>query len=366
MICKNCGAEIGDVPFCTVCGAPQGEQAAGTEPDNTSSEPVISAPAEPQPAPEASPAPTAVPPVEPQPAPAPQGQQAASPQPSQQAAYQPPYQQTVPIQKGPDPVAARFQKLFRDPWYLILTLLVTAWAVLTGVAAYTNAGQIASQVTDQVEVTPLSSAIGAALIPCLFVLALWILCIAGRSKKSRFPSGGLTLASGTLFFIEIVGWIVIVLLTVGAVLVLALGATTIEALQSQDYFDANAVIFEPIKKALGQLDLTANTSLWVIAGILFGIAVVLALVMILFYGNLHRFAKSLSVSANTGRYHVKAINAAKNWLIVAAVLVAAGAVYSFTQDATDVLTLAASCCNALAMLLASILIRKHLVYLGQS
>ena len=314
MFCQNCGADIGDQAFCPNCGTPRDGQpkaAAGY----TSAQP----------------------------------QSAVNPA---QYTAQPQAQPSYTAPKGPDEVAIRFRKLFRDPLYLILTLLFTAAVVLTVIAGL--------HAVPDAEGT-LAAVLGSALIPCLFALALWILFFAGRGNGERFPSGGLGLASGTLNFLIILFWICIVALFAAGILVAVMGTTVTQAIESSHVLDNYPEITSQYEELMSKME--PQTLFLIIGIVLIVLAVILLLLTVLFYGNLHRFAKSMSMSAKTGRYHVKSLNASKNWLIVGAVLSILSAVASIVSEQADMITAAASICTAVSMVLASVLIRKHLIYL---
>lgn len=300
MYCRKCGAEIGTSAFCPRCGTPQ----------NTN-------------------------------------QPSAGPQ---------PLYQTAGYRQGPyGQVADRFRKLFRDPLYIILTVLMTAQTVLSF--------WIGSETTYRIGRLSIGS--GFDLGSLLFTVALWIILFSASGNSVRFTSGGLTMASVLLKIILIFLWIALIATGVGVLLLLAtlvVPQTWIGQLVSSG--DLTAFLNEPELSAfqpwISQLSTLGALPFMVVILIIAAVAVLIIVLVLLYYKKLHDLAKSMSLSAKTDVLQLKSAAAARNWLMVFAILnLCINGISLLTGSFA--LSAIPSVCTSAVSLLAAALIKRHLI-----
>lgn len=234
------------------------------------------------------------------------------------------------------PVSAVKEKIlniFKDKLFLVLCILVSVSTVFS--IANSN----------------------IPLLLILFTIFLWL--IYAKAAKNTVDIKNMRCVSGTVFAVYVINWVLIGLLgfatVIGAIITLAIGSTaefenTINQILSEYDFSVNG--FDSL------LALTTG-SIMIIAVVAFiiflVICVIAAIVNIFGMRSLHKFAKSLYISAQIDNFRIEKLNAAKSWLLVFGI----GTCISALPCLDDFLAFVTSGCLGVAYILAYILIKKH-------
>ena len=195
------------------------------------------------------------------------------------------------------------------------------------------------------------------LLLILFTIFLWL--IYAKAAKNTVDIKNMRCVSGTIFASYVITWVLIGLLgfatVIGAIITLAIGSTaefenTINQILSEYDFSVNG--FESL------LALTTG-SIMIIAVVAFiiflVICIIAAIVNIFGMRSLHKFAKSLYISAQIDNFCIEKLNAAKSWLLVFGICNCITALPCLD----DFKAFLASGCLGVAYILAYILIKKH-------
>ena len=195
------------------------------------------------------------------------------------------------------PTSAVHQKIldvFKDKLFLVLCILVSVATVFS--IANSN----------------------VPLLLIMFTIFLWL--IYAKATKNAVDIKNMRCVSGTVFATYVINWVIIGLLgfatVIGAIITLAIGSTaefenTINQILSEYDFSVNG--FDSL------LALTTG-SIMIIAVVAFiiflVICVIAAIVNVFGMRSLHKFAKSLYISAEIDNFCIEKLNAAKSWLLV--------------------------------------------------
>lgn len=234
------------------------------------------------------------------------------------------------------PTSAVHQKIldvFKDKLFLVLCILVSVATVFS--IANSN----------------------VPLLLILFTIFLWL--IYAKATKNAVDIKNMRCVSGTVFAAYVINWVLIGLLgfatVIGAIITLAIGSTaefenTINQILSEYDFSVNG--FDSL------LALTTG-SIMIIAVVAFiiflVICVIAAIVNVFGMRSLHKFARSLYISAEIDNFCIEKLNAAKSWLLVFGIFTCISAlpcIYDFKAFIT-------SGCLGAAYILAYVLVKKH-------
>lgn len=234
-----------------------------------------------------------------------------------------------------NPAADKILSLLKDNLFLVICILVSA-----------NCG--------------LSIVWGdLPLLSVLLTVFLWL--TFAQSRKDIADPKYLRDISGTVYASYVINYVVFILLfVVGILLSLVLG-----------FFAKDPNMFYPYIEYIGEFDLEGflipgmslaelilSISGWVIIAAAAVISLVGILINALGLRKIHRMVKSVYVSILSGNLRIEKANAAKNWLFVFGAFSALSAASALVGDPRLGI---AEGCNAAAMILGGILVRKHLV-----
>lgn len=195
------------------------------------------------------------------------------------------------------------------------------------------------------------------LLLILFTIFLWL--IYAKSTKNTVDIKNMRCVSGTVFASYVINWVAIGLLgfvtVIGAIITLAIGSTaefenTVNRILSEYDFSVNG--FDSL------LALTTG-SIMIIAVVAFimllVICVIAAIVNIFGVRSIHKFAKSLYISAEIDNFFIEKLNAAKSWLLVFGIFTCISALPCIDNFRAFI----TNGCLGVAYILAYILIKKH-------
>ena len=318
MYCAKCGAEIGNARYCPVCGEKQPEP----EYRQAAAGPNVSIFDDAQP----------------------QGQMGA--------------------------VADLLTTVFRDPMYLIITILITVSC-------------IGSSITLSRQDVSTGVNISVSVFPILFAVALWMCFVSAKSSNGLSPAG-LSFASGLVKAQMIIMWIAFGIIVIGGIMTIVLGPSIADRIDFYGWgsgTDGFPSLPPEVLEELKELGIDEARALVISKAAIIGIgiallfgAVIILIINVCFYRKLHMFTKSLCTSLKTDVYEVRKARASKNWLIVSAVFTLlcsglpglASAIGSAirTGGSSAVVTISvtgviANVCTAVACILASVLIGKY-------
>ncbi len=311
MYCAKCGAEIGNAKYCPVCGEKQPEPAGGVGIFDGAQ---------------------------------PQGQRGA--------------------------VADLLTTVFRDPMYLILTILITVSCI--GSSITLSRQDISTGVN-----------ISVSVFPILFAVALWMCFVSAKSSNGLSPAG-LSFSSGLVKAQMIIMWIAFGIIVIGGIMTIVLGPSIADRIDFYGWGSGTngfPQLPPEVLEELNELGIDESRLLVISKAAIIGIgiallfgAVIILIINVCFYRKLHMFTKSLCTSLKTDMYEVRKARASKNWLIVSAVFTLlesglpglASAIGNAirTGGSSAVVTISvtgviANVCTAVACILASVLIGKY-------
>jgi RNA polymerase subunit RPABC4/transcription elongation factor Spt4 len=195
----------------------------------------------------------------------------------------------------------------------------------------------------------------------LFTIACWMLFATAKSSKSTFSQAGLKLASGTALALWIVQWVYVGLIVVITILVLSMNSI----ISSFTFMFDRYSYYDPYDYMMYS---------WVmIIVIVFLIIIIAAMVLlnIFFYMKLHKFTKSVCVSAETGIPAFQKVKAVRQWLFVLGVILAALTVLNMASIfislqylgvmalGTVIFAMLSGLCQAAIYIVASLWVKKY-------
>ena len=314
MYCKNCGKDIGDARYCPYCGSVQDDELQKLEERYGG---------------------------------------------AKDASYSAESYYGGGLSYG---VADRMREIFRDPKFLVITILVTVSAVA---ALFGGSISINGRTIAHLNI--------AAVFPILFCIGLWLCFAEGKKQGGDLKPTGLAMISGTAKAQWIVIWVAVGLLAVFGILFMVAAPSLFSNIPDdiwnilpEDLFNdipgLNDLDIFSVPGALGVATYSfrrASNVVFIGIGIAMVVAaVVLTLLNIFFYKKLHRLTKSICESVRLDRLDVACTVPVKNWLIVMAVFSFIGALGSVSGLA--LLSFAGSACSGVAAILASVMIKNYL------
>ena len=315
MFCQNCGFNLdNNAAFCPNCGtaAPKPEAAA----------PIA--------APVATPAPEQTY-AAPQPTYAAPEQSYTAPQPTYTAPQQ------VFTGYAANPVTARFNSVFSDVLFLIVCIFVSVYTLFASFVTTTNAYGYTS------------TEFSVNIFGILFTIFTWM--AYASAKKGNINIKAIRGISGTILALSIVLWVAIGIFGVCGLLLIAAGDAVGDDLMSELVSTINIDA-----ELIYNLGIRSIEEIFIFFGVLFLlVAGIFALFNILFIGKLHKFAKSIYTSAQTGYENVAKAKSVSTWLLVVGILSAIG---SFSGGFTGFLSGAGL---AAAYIVLFVWIKKHFV-----
>lgn len=244
-----------------------------------------------------------------------------------------PVSPTEPTEAPTSAVKQKILNIFKDKLFLVLCILVSVSSVFS----------IANG--------------NVPLLLILFTIFLWL--IYAKAAKNTVDIKNMRCVSGTVFATYVITWVLIGLLglvsVIGIVFSLVIG---------------NAAELESImQEILSEIDYTANglemlssltaASFMIIVAVafimIFVICVIAIIVNIFGMRSIHKFAKSLYISAEIDNFCIEKLNAAKSWLLVFGIFTCISALPCIDNFRAFI----TSGCLGAAYILAYILIKKH-------
>ncbi len=195
---------------------------------------------------------------------------------------------------------------------------------------------------------------GLDIIKLLLTIFLWI--IRSKAKQNVLDTANMRRVSGCVFAMEIIYWI-----GMGLSAFIAICFVMILPYASEYYYlfmEGFGAAFEfgtdfPYAEIA---TLTASAVIGVMAIAFAIIAVIMLLINLFAIRNIHKFAKSLYMSAEHGGYPPEKIHTAKNWIMVLGILQAVSAV---SEILSSIWGAVATGCVAAAMIISAVLISEH-------
>lgn len=216
-------------------------------------------------------------------------------------------------------------RALKDPLFLVVCILISATAALSVVAG------------------------NLPVIEILFTVFLWL--VYSKSSKGIADAKQLRCVSGTVYANYVITYVVAVLLAVvGMILAVAL----------------KAVLSDPaLLDSLGLYTAFAALTL-VPSGLVTVVFVIMAVVIVVLnyfsFRYIHRFAKSVYQSIETGKLELQHTTAAMVWLFIFGGLSGIGCLSSLTN--VELLSALISAANCGACIIAGLLIKNHLTDLS--
>lgn len=238
-----------------------------------------------------------------------------------------------PINNVQSSTKQKLLSIFNDSLFLAICILIT---VSTGISCLVGSFSV---------------------LHILFTVFLWL--IFSAAKKGKVDDDKMRCVSGTIYASYIISWIGIVILSVcsvaGIVFSSILGGSALaKKLISEIIADSDSIRII-LDKFSSQPSLSLSIILSVICVVLLLISVIATIFNICGTGNIHKFAKSLYLSAQTDTYNIHKLSAAKNWLLVFGILEAISALGSIL----NIFSFFISGTLAAAYIIAYILVRKY-------
>ncbi len=232
-----------------------------------------------------------------------------------------------------NPVQEKLLNIFKDKLFLVLCILVSASIVLSFAAE------------------------GFPLLLILYTIFLWI--IYNKAQKNTIDIKNMRNVSGTIFASYVITWVVIGLLAfvsiIGlAALLIAGNVIDINALLNEILSEVNASVYG-IDILTGLTGSAIMIALTVVLVIFLIVCIIAAVINIFAMRNIHKFAKSLYKSAQSGVFALQKVNTTINWLLVFGIFSGISAITSIG----DLEYLASNGCIAATYIIAYILIKKH-------
>ena len=244
-----------------------------------------------------------------------------------------PVSQVEPAEAPTSAVRQKLLDIFKDKLFLVLCILVSVSTVFS----------IANS--------------DIPLLLILFTIFLWL--IYAKAAKNTVDIKNMRCVSGTIFASYVITWVVIGLLglvsVVGIVFSLVIGNTAeLESIMQE--------ILSEIDYSVNGLEIlsgiTAASFMIVVAVAFITVLIVCVIAIIVnIFGmrSLHKFARSLYISAQIDNFCIEKLNAAKSWLLVFGIcncITALPCLDNFKAFLT-------SGCLGAAYIIAYVLIKKH-------
>lgn len=239
-----------------------------------------------------------------------------------------PPQQDTDYQPPVNPTYARALSMMQDGMLLPICILMTV-ATATGVLCRSF-----------------------NVIQILFTIFLWL--VWSKAKKNVLDTVNMRRVSGCVFAMEVIYWVCIVIYSLIATMCLAFLPYLLQYFEKYGFpysFNFGVGVPDGLFASL-----TVSVILTIIVGILIVMAVVMLVINLFGIRNIHKFTKSLYMSAEHGGYPPEKIHTAKNWIMVLGIL---QAISALSNVDTSVWAAASSGCAAAAMIMLSILIGKY-------
>ena len=238
----------------------------------------------------------------------------------------------VVTQTAANPMQEKLLAFFQDKLFLVLCILVSGAAVFSLFKE------------------------GLPLFHILFSVFLWL--VFAKARNRMVDTNQMRNISGTVFASYVINWVVIGSLALSVLIFVP------SALTAQNAYDLNGIwssLLEEInipQEIAALVNITADSIgllLMVVFAVLLVICAVAAIINVLALRNIHKFAKSLYQSAQSGVPALQKVNTAKTWLLVLGVFSGIFALVS----GSDFLSFTANGSICLAYILAYVLMKKY-------
>lgn len=205
------------------------------------------------------------------------------------------------------------------------------------------------------------------LLGILFTIFLWMAWAKGR--RDELDIGSMRRISGTIFANYIINWVLFGLVTLSGIIVTALaGLIAASMSEIEDLFREFSITYEfdEFKYAFDNLFSTIDfvpevlsVVIVAIGIVLILVAVVVALVNVLGVGKMHKFAKSLYISAGNNDNSIVCLKGAKVWMLICGICSALTTIDALMTITTLPLAFISNACTAAVYIVAFILLNKH-------
>lgn len=205
------------------------------------------------------------------------------------------------------------------------------------------------------------------LLGVLFTIFLWMAWAKGH--KNELDIDSMRRISGTIFAEYVINWVVFGLVTISGILVIALSGVIAASMgEIKDLFRELNIIYEfdefeyAFNSFLNTIDLGSEMLAIVIVAIgivLILAAIVVALINVLGVGKMHKFAKSLYISAGNNDNSLVCVKGAKVWMFICGICTALTAIDGLTTITVFPFAFISNACTAAVYIIAFILVNNH-------
>lgn len=205
------------------------------------------------------------------------------------------------------------------------------------------------------------------LLGILFTIFLWMVWAKGR--KDQIDIDSMRRISGTIWASYIIDWVLFGLMTFSGILVTALSGVIAASMgEIKDLLRELNIIYEfdefeyAFNSFLNTIDFGSEMLAIVIVAIgivLILAAIVVALVNVLGIGKMHKFAKSLYISAGNNDNSLVSVKGAKVWMLICGICSALTTIDALMNITTFPLAFISNACTAAVYIIAFILVNKH-------
>lgn len=190
------------------------------------------------------------------------------------------------------------------------------------------------------------------VITILYTVFLWIIYLDGR--KNITDPAHIRYLSGTIFATYVINWIL-----AGLAVLMGLGFTTVlAAVNSAGGFDTILNLSEYDPEIINAFNLLSSLSGTVVLLFCLGIAVVVAVLNLFGRRIVHRFVKANYKCMQEANTVVLDSGVVSKWLMIMGIVSAVSEIAGIFGGLTA--TMASNLCFAAAMIIASILVKKHM------
>lgn len=206
-----------------------------------------------------------------------------------------------------------------------------------------------------------------SLLGVLFTIFLWMAWSKARGDQLDIDS--MRRISGTIFAKHVINWVLFGATVLSGILITACAGTIARSTDKiKEMIDSIDMDFElnMIKDAFVTtfegIELVPEVITAILVGIgilLIIVAIVIALVNIFGTGKLHKFAKTLYISADKDENSLVSLNGARVWLLIYGIYMGISAINNLTLIAEMPFAFISSACSAAVYIVAYMLVKKH-------
>lgn len=233
--------------------------------------------------------------------------------------YTPPV--VEPINPFPPKPTIDFHAIFSSGLFLALCILMTVVTATSAISIDLESGHM-------------NYNLGVDVISLLVTIGMWMAFAAAKKTDIPFPSNGLRIASGTVYAMRVIAWVVAVIFLVCAIICVVCG-TLLPAEILQNSAEFNITFDAELRDALStfmdddMIDVYLHGADWatilplvfIACGIFIAIvAIVVMILNVTFYKRLHLFVQSVYRNVDNPAAKIRYANGTYIWLLVMGIL----------------------------------------------